>query len=194
MKPAYCLLLCVLLCGCGGEEATIDASVTDTATIPVQEAPAPAPEEIEEVSPYVVSNGFFLGMKPGGSIAEFKDGLRADVLQTGEGDFDVFYIDGAEGNELGYLMPDPRDEKMIGSIYITAEEVITEDGISVGMRFAELQEKIGEVAVHGSEIEGMTYASKNGLAYRLDTNIWTYEVDLSEIKPATKLLEIVIER
>ena len=69
----------------------------------MQEAPAPAPEEIEEGSPYVVSNGFFLGMKPGGSIAEFKDGLRADVLQTGEGDFDVFYIDGAEGNEVEEL-------------------------------------------------------------------------------------------
>ncbi|MEM9929004.1 MAG: hypothetical protein AAF840_04260 [Bacteroidota bacterium] len=194
MKPLF-VVLCLFLYACGGEAPPSPPDLAAEAPkTPPSEVETPTAEAVAIDNPYRISNGIFLGMRPGGKLEAFADGLRADVLQTGEGDFDVFYIDGAEGNELGYLMADPNDESLIGSISITAEEVVTEEGISVGMTFAELEEKVGPVEVHGSEIEGYTYAYKYGLAYRLDVNFWSYEVDEAKIDPATKLLEILVSR
>lgn len=151
-------------------------------------------DEAGEEDPYLVSNGFFLGMHPGLPIVDFAGGLRKGSLATGEGDFEVYYIDGAEGNELGYLMPDPQDEDMIGNIFITSPDVVTELGARVGLSFAELQKRLGPLEVHGSEIEGRTHASKDGVWYRLNTVNFSYELDPAAIDPTTKVTEIVIQR
>ncbi len=195
MKPIFSCFLCLFLFACGGGKADLET----TQDTPDAE-PAPQTMTDEEIvataeeNPYLISNGTFLGMAPGDDLTAFADGLRAGVLQTGEGDFDVFYLDGAEGNELGYLMPDPRDEATIGNIYVTSPDVVTEQGVRVGMSLAELEQRLGELEVHGSEIEGYTYAEKDGLAYRLDANIYTYEVDRAALKPETQVLEIVVDR
>jgi hypothetical protein len=210
MKSIFAFLLLVVLMSCSNDKTSADtvdleepAADAPTADIPANTSPEdiPAPNdgmtaasEVYDDDPYLVSNGYFLGLTPGGSMAEFVDGLRSGVLQTGEGDFDVHYIDSAEGDELGYVMADPRDEGTIGNIFITSTKVVTEEGIRVGMSFTELQEKMGELEVHGSEIEGQTYANSDGLSFRLDAGNWSYEIDPSTIKPETKILEIVVER
>jgi hypothetical protein len=198
MKPLFACLLLFVAMSCGNEKPVAD---TGSIEMPTADSPAPAPSAedmpesaVDDDDPYLVSNGYFLGLKPGGSLAEFVDGLRSDVLQTGEGDFDVHYIDSAEGDELGYVMADPRDEGTIGNIYITSSKVVTEKGVRVGMSFSELQDKIFELEIHGSEIEGQTYVVSDGLAYRLDAGNWSYEIDPSTIKPETKIIEIVVER
>jgi hypothetical protein len=207
MKSILAFLFLVVLMSCGNDKASTDtveveaptADISTTAPPAADTPAADAPADSGEMTPasdepYLVSNGYFLGLTPGGSMIEFIDGLRSGVLQTGEGDFDVHYIDSAEGDELGYVMADPRDEGTIGNIFITSPKVVTEEGIRVGMSFSDLQEKIMALEVHGSEIEGRTYASGDGLSFRLDAGNWNYEVDPSAIKPETKILEIVVER
>ncbi|MFK8163373.1 MAG: hypothetical protein AB8H12_13000 [Lewinella sp.] len=197
MKSLFAFLLLIILMSCGNDQPATDTASID---VPTADAPAPPPAIDEDATtavgnddPYLISNGYFLGLKPGGSLAEFVDGLRSDVLQTGEGDFDVHYIDSAEGDELGYVMADPRDEGTIGNIYITSPKVVTEKGVRVGMSYSALTEKMGQLEVHGSEIEGYTFANTEGMAFRLDAGNWSYEVDPSTIKPETKIIEIVIE-
>ncbi|MEM9526007.1 MAG: hypothetical protein AAGA31_05310 [Bacteroidota bacterium] len=192
------LLLLLLLVTCSQPPAD-DATLETEAESEVTETPESnqdntANYEAEEEEPYLLSNGYFLGMQPGLPIIDFAGGLRKGNLATGEGDFEVYYIDGAEGSELGYLMPDPRDEHSIGDIFITSPDVVTELGVRVGHSFAELQKRLGPLEVHGSEIEGRTYASKDGLWYRLDTANFSYEVDPATIDPTTKITEIVIQR
>jgi hypothetical protein len=204
MKAFFACLLLLVALSCGNEEVVADTGSIEMPAAATSSPPPAAPavhvEEETAVSdtsddePYLVSNGYFLGLIPGGSLAEFIDGLRSDVLRTGEGDFDVHYIDSAEGDELGYVMADPRDEGTIGNIFITSTKVVTEKGVRVGMSYSELVEKMGELEVHGSEIEGQTYANSEGLAFRLDTGNWSYEIDPSTIKPDTKIIEIVVER
>lgn len=211
MKSILAFLFLLVLMSCGNDNASTDtveveaptAPITTTAPqaedTPAADAPAEsggmtsASEEGND-EPYLVSNGYFLGLTPGGAMIEFIDGLRSGVLQTGEGDFDVHYIDSAEGDELGYVMADPRDENTIGNIFITSPKVVTEEGVRVGMSFSELQKKIMELEVHGSEIEGRTYANADGLSFRLDVGNWSYEINPSTIKPETKIIEIVVER
>jgi hypothetical protein len=201
MKSIFALLLLVILMSCTNDKTSPEASDIDLPEADITAGDAPAGNEedvaidkVDDDDPYLISNGNFLGLSPGGSMAEFVDGLRSGVLQTGEGDFDVHYIDSAEGDELGYVMADPRDEGTIGSIYITSAKVVTEKGVRVGTSFAELQQRMGKLAVNGSEIEGYTYATVGGLAFRLDAGNWSYEVDQSTIKPDTKVIEIVVER
>lgn len=195
MKPIFAFVLLLICLSCG-----TDKSIADTTGLETPAADTPDPNDgntaiydVDADDPYLISNGYFLGLTPGGSLAEFSDGLRSGVLQTGEGDFDVFYIDSAEGDELGYVIADPRDEQTIGAIYITSKDVVTEKGVRVGISFAELQQRVGKVEVHGSEIEGYTYAYTDGMAYRLDSGNWSYEVDMSTIAPETEIIEIVID-
>ncbi|MEL7163674.1 MAG: hypothetical protein AAFN92_23145, partial [Bacteroidota bacterium] len=176
----FLLLLCVFI-ACG--QSATDAETPEDAP---SEMPTETPEanqdntaiyDVDEDDPYLISNGGFLGMRPGNPLADFAGGLRQGTLRTGEGEFSVYYIDGAEGEELGYLMADPRDPAMIGDITVTAKEVVTEAGIRVGVNFAELQNRLGHpLEVHGSEVESRTYAIRDGLAYQLGDPHDTYEL------------------
>ncbi len=190
VKIFLSLLLVLSLCTCGpapSEPAEDTPAPEPEATIQESEA-TPAPDAAT-VSPYQVKDGALLGMRAGEPVADFKSGLRSGVLSTGEGDFPVYYIDGAEGTELGYLMLDDA-ETVISDITITSPDVATEAGVSVGMTYAELQNILGEFEVHGSEIEGYTYAQKDGYWYRLDAGNWSYEIDPSTLQPDTRILSI----
>ncbi|SEQ89629.1 hypothetical protein [Neolewinella agarilytica] len=150
---------------------------------------------IDNEDPYLISTDGLLGMTPGKLLADFSAGLREGKLDTPEGEFDVLYIDGAEGEELGYLVPEPRDERMIGEITITSSKVVTAPGLRVGNTFAELQERLaGDLEVYGSEVEGRTYAVSDGVWYRLDAGNWMQDVDQGSIPPDTKVIEIVLPR
>lgn len=183
------LLLPILFCTCG-------PASPETAEAPVAPVVPAPPAENEAIAPsanlYKASGGEFLGMKTGEPLAPYIDVLRKGVLSTGEGDFDIYYIDGAEGDELGFIFPSYDESNSIGDICITSPNVMTDSGLSVGMTYADLQEKLGEVEVHGSEIEGYTHASKDGYSYRLDAGNWSYEIDPTTINSETKIIEIIL--
>lgn len=182
------LLLCLFLCTCDRAQET-----TETAAAPpapeTEDAPEPAASVPEVDAPYTLKDGALMGIKAGEPLADFAAGLRSGVLRTGEADFEVYYIDGAEGNELGYLMADDNGEE-ITDVTLTSSDVMTEQGIAVGMTYAQLQEKLGEFEVFGSEIEGYTHAVKDGYWYRLDAGNWSDKVDPNTLQPDTKILSI----
>lgn len=190
------LLLCLLaLTACGGEPK----SITDTSGLETPAADTPDPNDgntaiydVDADDPYLLSNGYFLGMTPGGSLAGYKDGLRAGQISTGEGEFDVLFIDGAEGDELGYVYAMESDAPTIDQITITSPKVVTEKGIRVGLSFNELQQRLGPVEVYASEIESRVYASKDGITYRLNTNGTPGKTKAEDIAGDVEVMQIIL--
>lgn len=173
----------MLLGNCQNAEKPADVTTEEPAT-----EVAPATKADNQL---IINDDSVLNLKPGMLISD-ADKLQKEVMQTGEGDFDIYPLTDENGNRLGYILPDPRDEKKIGSIHITSDKLTTPAGIRVGDSFSKLEKVMGEVVVHGSEIEGRTMAQFGNMVFRLDTQNYTYEVDKSKIKPATKILEISI--
>ncbi|TXF87569.1 hypothetical protein FUA23_18460 [Neolewinella aurantiaca] len=191
----FLLLLLLFLVSCSSEPTSVtDTSGTET---PAAETEDPndgntAIYDVDADDPYLVSNDYFLGMTPGGSLADFKDGLRNGELRTGEGAFEVFYIDGAEGDELGYVYSMDGAEGTIDQITITSPKVVTEEGVRVGLSFNELTQRLGELEVFASEIESRVYATKNGVTYRLNTNGTPGKTTAEDIKGDVEVAQIIL--
>jgi hypothetical protein len=186
------LFLVFLVSTCGNRPETI--ADTNGLEVPADTTTNPNDGKlaIYEVDPYKLTNGEFLGLKPGASLADHKEGLRDGKLRTGGGIFDVFYIDSAEGNELGYVLPDPRDPGAIRSIVITSPNVVTEKGVRIGIEFPELMQRLGAVSISGSEVESRVYAKAGQLQYRLDMASISPNIKSSEVPAGTKVMEIVL--
>ncbi|OAV46094.1 hypothetical protein [Lewinella sp. 4G2] len=192
-------ILLITCAACGGDAAgpPEEGAGFDTEMTPEIDSPNEDNTDIYDVDPedpYLISNGTFLGLKPGEPLGAYAEVLRKGRLKDGEGSFDVYYIDGAEGSKLGYLMPDPLDKNIVGDIYVTSPAVVTEKGIRVGTTYEELVERIGAISFHGSEIESRVYGNKEGISYRLDMTSADYDLDNSRISPETAITEIVISR
>lgn len=142
----------------------------------------------------LITTTSFAGIQPGDPIANHGDRLKKDILRNGEGEFDIFTILDKNGKELGYAMPGYKDDKLLGDITITSPAAQTKDGIRVGMTYGELRKTLPGIAVHGSEIEGRTYAHHGNLYYRLDTYHNTYEIDPSSINDGVKIIEVVLSK
>ncbi len=140
-----------------------------------------AKSEPEEVNPYLIGKKSFMGLTPGNLIADHSDVLEKSVLKTGEGDFEVFNIKDESGEVLGNILPDPRDESKIGIITITSTKASTSEGAKIGITFKELEEVLGELPVHGSEIESRTSAFKGNWSFLLDAAFPSYEIDKNEL-------------
>ena len=147
----------------------------------------------KSTSALLISETSFEGISPSDEISKHEPSLEKEVLKTGEGNFDIYRIKNKEGS-LAYLMPDPRDEALVGNIIIDSPKAKTKDGFQVGSTLADLTKKYPNLEIHGSEIEGRTYANIGNLSYRLDAANWSYEIDKSKISPNSKILEIIINR
>jgi len=149
----------------------------------------------EQEDAYLIRSKSFYGISIGDAIAANKNVLEKGILQTGEGDFDVFYIKNERGEVLGHVDTDFKDESKVGAINIDSPLAKTEQGIHVGMTFGEMESILNPTEVHGSEVEGRTYASqpsKDHVWYLLDAYFWTYELDKQAIKKSTKIKEITL--
>lgn len=187
------LSLAAVACRLNASDATADA--------PTQPAGADAANvdeesiyEVDAEDPYKIFNGTFFDFAPGQPIAPAVERLRKGKLKTGDGKFEVYYIDGRDKEELGYLMADPNDASKIGDITITSDQVITEEGARVGWTYAELTQRLGPLEVNGSEVEGATYATSDRLRYRLDEPHFTYDMGGETVGSGAKVLEVVIAR
>jgi len=149
---------------------------------------------IEKATPsLLISETSFDGITSGDEISKYTTSLEKEILKTGEGDFDIYRIKSSEGS-YAYLMPDPRNEALVGNIIIDSPKAKTKDGFHVGSTLGDLTKKYPDLKIHGSEIEGRTHATIGNLAYRLDSNNWAYEIDKSKIPLNTKILNITINR
>ncbi|MFK8005209.1 MAG: hypothetical protein AB8H03_02515 [Saprospiraceae bacterium] len=141
---------------------------------------------------YKIKKKSFQGISIGDNISEKASMLTKEVMQTGEGDFVTYEIKSDAGEKLAFVMPDPRDPKLVGDITIISPNAMTSKGVRVGMTLGELKKRIGELTVHGSEIESRTSVAKDNFRYRLDAANNTYEIDQSKVSDDVKILEITI--
>lgn len=141
-----------------------------------------------------IDNNAFRGITVGDKIADHIDYIQEEKLKTGEGTFEVYQIKDFNNNPAGYLVPDPKNESLVGDITVETQMAATSEGIKVGSTYRDLITAFPDIAVHGSEVEGRTYATYDNLSYRLDVANFRYEVDKSKIPTTTKIMQIVINR
>ncbi len=193
-SPTLALSLLILLAiGCDSNPSTTEAppepAGADAANVDEESI-----YEVDEEDRYKIFNGTFFDYAPGQPIAIARERLREGKLETGEGTFEVYYIDGRDREELGYLMPDPNDETKVGDITITSENAITEQGARVGWTYGELTQRLGPLEVHGSEIEGQTHATQGRLKYLLDEQHYGYDLGEERVADGAKVVAVVIGR
>lgn len=152
-----------------------------------------APTEEEEV-PLTIFQNSFLNISPGTQIAEYKAFIEEDLLQTGEGDFEIYNVKDAKNGVVAYFLADPMDNEIVGDVYITSPLAQTESGIGIGHTFGDLLTKFPDLEVHGSEIESQTFANQGNLFFKLDEPHATYNLEISAVSKEAKILEIVIKR
>jgi hypothetical protein len=140
----------------------------------------------------LITSKSFVGIQPGDKITDHQTSLQKDMLQTGEGDFEIYQILDQQGTAIGYLHPDANDEQLVGMIVVTSPEARTEDGLSVGMTLGDLRGKLTGYEIHGSEIEGYTAAYHGPFSYQLDSYNWEYDLDASKIADEVKIIEITL--
>jgi hypothetical protein len=157
-----------------------------------------AEEEVEEMAPeeeaiFLEKDGFG-EFTVGASIEELASAgkLKKDLLQTGEGDFDIWTIQEEDFGEVGYVMEDYQQAGRIGSLHITAEAIRTVHGLGVGSTWEELKKKFSSATAHGSEIEGYTSVEADGFVFELDVRHWSYDIDQSKIDPKTKVTALIV--
>lgn len=148
---------------------------------------------IEEESLIIFQNSF-LNISPGSQIAEHEARIEKGILQTGEGDFEVYNIHNAQKEVIAYFFADHADPELVGTIYVTSPLAQTEDGISMGDPFSDLVAKYSELEVHGSEIESRTVADVGNLSFRIDDSHATYKLEISAVSKDAKIIEIAINR
>lgn len=142
----------------------------------------------------IISETSFRGISVGDKISLHTDYIQKEQLKTGEGTFEIYRIKNFNNNPAGYFLPDPNNESLVGDITVESQMAQTAEAIKVGSSFEDLRNKLPEIKVRGSEIEGRTYAVYKTLAYRLDIGMFTYNVDIEKIPPETKITEIMIKR
>jgi hypothetical protein len=136
----------------------------------------------------------FRGIQVGDAIAKHGAYAKKTKLKTGDGSFDVYEIKDFENNRAGYFVADPKNKLLVGDITVESPKATTNEGLKIGDSFRALSKIFPLAEVHGSEIEGRTYAHTGRIAYRLDVPNFKYDVDKAKIPAATKITQIIIER
>ena len=187
MRYVLPLLLCVVF-------ACNDRPPTTPETRPVENPNAgnTAIYDVDADDPYEIGDGSFLDMRPGSTITDFTGLLREDELVDDGGNTPIYRIVGRNDEELGYVYPNSADGQRIDHIVITSPDVVTEDGIRVGNSYAELVERLGEVAVEGSEDESLVYVTQGPLRYGLNLANAQYDPERTDIDPTTAITQIEI--
>lgn len=154
--------------------------------------------EIVSITPtqtqMLIGQNSFRGIQVGDSISKHLEYIQKTKLRTGEGAFEVYEIKDFDNNPAGYFLPDPKEKLLVGDITVKSPKAQTEKGIKIGDTFQDLLKVFPDIAVHGSEIEGRTYATAHHLSYRLDMANFRYEIDKAKIPATTKITEITIHR
>jgi hypothetical protein len=197
LKFCACIIVFASFFSCGSgqtkelESTEITEEIIEEIAEVTEEVAEEKTQEVDELTIYETS---FLGLSPDMKISDYKGTLEKGLLQTGEGDFDIFNVKDKDGNTVAYFVPFGEKEDKVGSITVTSELAKTEDGIKIGDTFGTLLEKYPNLKVYGSEIEGYTQAIVNEkLGYRLDEQHYNYELKISEVKKETKIIEITIK-
>ncbi len=128
-----------------------------------------------------VKGGMVNTVKAGMVIVDQKKHLVRGYIDLGEGRLLVQKLLDDKGGSLGYVMPRLGNNSLVGDITITSNKVLTEHGIRIGDTYSKLKEASNNLKVDGSNSEGRTYATADGVAYRLGTSALNSETTITEI-------------
>lgn len=142
----------------------------------------------------VIFENSFHGITIGDEISIYKQYIKKEVLKTPEGDVVIYRIKSFNNEIVGFFYPDPKNKNLVGEITVETPMAETVNKIKVGKTFLYLAEKFPFMEIHGSEIDGKTYASAKNFSYRLDVVNHKYDVDIAKIPLDTKITEIVIRK
>lgn len=188
-KILIAVLSITSVAGCGGP-ATEEVNDTPAPTTGEQQA-----ETNEHSATYPIQDDAFYGVSPGEAIASLPAELiEKGELENGEGRFPVYYILAESGERIGYFYPDPNTDLVVGDIFVTTAQAVTQEGIQIGSSFEDIVGKIGDFEVHGSEVESRTHVFYGNLALQLDYPSVDYDLDSDAIPPDAKIVQIWIRR
>lgn len=176
-----------------GDKATfkgIPSVMGDTKQLKVTEIISITPTQTQ----LLIGPNSFRGIHVGDLISKHQEYVQKTKMRTAEGVLEVYEIKDFDNNPAGYFLPDPKEKLLVGDITVTSPKAQTIKGIKIGDTFQDLQKAFPDIAVHGSEIEGRTYATAHHLSYRLDVANFSYEVDRAKIPATAKITEITISR
>ena len=128
-----------------------------------------------------VKGGMVNTVKGGMVIVDQKKHLVRGYIDFGEGRLSVHKLLDDKGGSLGYVRPRLGNNSLVGDIIITSNKVLTEHGIRIGDTYSKLKEASNNLEVDGSNSEGRTYATADGVAYRLGTSALNSETTITEI-------------
>ena len=129
-------------------------------------APEKQPKVIEKERPLKVVGDDFLGIQPNDPIADHSKSLQKGKVRDGEKVLEVYNIE-VKGNELGYLLHHSEDNSLVGNIVLQSDKIETDEGVRVGMLFAELKEKYANITTEASDRSGEFFASTADFRFRL---------------------------
>lgn len=181
----------ILLMSCNETKTPTTETKEETTNTRIEVAPT---EEVTKEIPLTIFQNSFLTISPGDQVEEHKAVIEEGLLQTGEGDFDIYNIKDAKNDVVAYFLANPIDNELIGDIYITSPLAKTEDGIGIGHTFGDLLAKYPDLEVHGSEIEAQTFANQGNLSFKIDEPHSTYDLETSAVSKEAKIIEIIVVR
>lgn len=151
-------------------------------------------EAFEVPDPYLITDGAFMGIRPGDKAADHAKFLKKTTIKTGEGTFDGWDIVNGSGEKLGQAYANDTYPEFIDLLWITASGAHASRHHGVGSSFEHLKGLIdnADYELHGSEMEGRTTVSKGTISYLLDVNKWEYNVAVSDIPKETKVKAIIL--
>lgn len=105
------------------------------------------------------------------------DDLESELTieETGEGDMEFYAMTNENGDQIARVF------EMKGSVFgidVLSEDCSLENGIHVGSTLGELKEAYPNYEIHGSEIEGRTSLTVEGMkiAFYIEVGIWNYDL------------------
>ncbi|KQC33698.1 hypothetical protein AAU57_10435 [Nonlabens sp. YIK11] len=106
------------------------------------------------------------------------DTVVQDILETGDGTFDIYKLVDEYDNELAYFY---FESDVISTIEIVHPGGVPDAMIRPGLTFEKLRKTYENPVAYGSEIEARVFVQEDGVSFRMDTSYGVYEpIDLED--------------
>ncbi|MGB3464780.1 MAG: hypothetical protein WBA74_05910 [Cyclobacteriaceae bacterium] len=146
----------------------------------------------DETDNYVIGQDSFMDMKLGSAIDTDSKYLKKEVKTTDEETYNGYALFDDNGKKIGFIYPRFNDDTLIERIEITSPEYRTTKGINVGSTFRELENAYPNIKTNGSAADGKTTSATGNYRFILDATFNNYEIDVSDVRPDTKIKKIII--
>lgn len=148
---------------------------------------------IEDSDQFLITETGVMGFEIGETIDLSSKNIKKSTWETGEGSFPGYALLDDNGEEVGFIFPQYKDETKINMIQLSSSKYKTKEGLGVGSTFADLKKLHPTIETHGSEVEGSTGSTLGGLGFKLDIYFWSHEIDESQIPASTEVVQIYIQ-